>query len=460
MERFTLPQTYTSKANGPAPALFFAPAAVKTHVLSVLIGLQQGVQSGLVPDGWTLTDAIAVAIALAALFAAFFLGRLFRRPGTSLVSHDSQELAELRRNLRRMEQENEELSLFFVVVPDLIRQLNANRDKRKIAPILIRLVDVIFEPTQICIFYRSSGGDRLKLISSKGLPRSISDQDTQVMFSDGRIGWVAEHQMVMDTRDFVSASSFRGESPGVSSRFNVDLCAPIVDADENRTLGIITVGGLTRYPRSEKKMIKMVADLGSMGIKNAVYHQRIQAQANEDSLTQLYNKRFGTDKLALAINQSETTGEPLAVFLFDIDHFKNYNDTNGHLEGDEVLRELGKIVRSAIRADDFAVRFGGEEFLIVFTGTDKPGALVAAEKVRRTIQAYPFPHGEKQPGGDLTISGGVSALRTDSMNSTELLRLADEALYTAKRQGRNRVLACRTPYLSGSAGEPVSPAVS
>ena len=231
----------------------------------------------------------------------------------------------------------------------------------------------------------------------------------------------------------------------------------MVDVDENVTMGVITVGGLTRYPRNEKKMIKMVADLGSMGIKNAEYHQRIQQQANVDALTQLFNKRYGTDRLALTINQVERSGEPLSVYLFDIDHFKTYNDTNGHLAGDDILREVGKLVRSTIRADDFAVRFGGEEFLVVFPGTDKPGALVAAEKIRRTIESYPFDHQDKQPGGRLTVSGGVATFRTDSMSSTELLRLADEALYEAKKQGRNRVLACRTPYLSGSVGDDTAP---
>ena len=423
---------------------------------------------GVAADGSEVLELLSVELMVAAavivsLVGGYFLGRFLRpshSPPPQPRDTSDGELGHMRRNLRRLELENEELALFFLTVPDLIRQLNANRDKRQIAPILIRLLDTIFEPAQICLFYRSSTGDRLKLVSGKGLPRSVTDQDTYVVFSDGRIGWVAEHQMVMDARDFVSASSFRGESPSISSRFHVDLCAAMVDMDDNKTIGVISVGGLSRCPRNEKKMIKMVADLGSMGIKNAEYHQRIQIQANVDALTQLYNKRFGTDRLALSINQAEKTGEPLSVFLFDIDHFKNYNDTNGHLEGDEILREIGKLLRTTIRGDDFAVRFGGEEFLVVFIGTDKPGALVAAEKVRRTVDAYPFTHEQNQPGGKLTISGGIAAFRVDSLNSTELLRLADEALYQAKRQGRNRVFACRTPSLTRSHADDPSPATT
>ena len=104
--------------------------------------------------------------------------------------------------------------------------------------------------------------------------------------------------------------------------------------------------------------------------------------------------------------------------------------------------------KAAIRADDFAVRFGGEEFLVVFQDTDKEGALIAAEKIRRQIESFPFENKDQQPGGNLTISGGVASFPLDSRSSTELVRLADEALYLGKKQGRNRVMACRTPYIS------------
>jgi diguanylate cyclase (GGDEF)-like protein len=389
---------------------------------------------------------------LAATGVGFLAARLysyFQSAGDKSAGTDKdQDSVELRRALRRMEQENNAMTLFFVTVPDLIRQLQSNRDKRQIAPLMIRLLEVIFEPTQICVFYRSVAKDSLKLAASKGLHRAVEDMGLRVNLSEGRIGWVAEHQVVMDSRDFSSAQGFRGEEPGLTSRIQIDLCAPMIDPDDNRTIGIITVGGLGRYPRNDKKMIKMAADLGSMGIKNAEYHKRIQTLANEDSLTKLYNKRFGRDNLALFINDAEKSNRALSIYLLDIDHFKNYNDTNGHLAGDEVLRQIGRLLLSVIRADDFAVRFGGEEFLVVFQETDKEGALMAAEKIRRQVEGYPFPFQDRQPGGNLTVSGGVAAFRTDAQNSTDLIRLADEALYEAKRQGRNRVIACRTPYLS------------
>ena len=398
---------------------------------------------------------LAGILMVAGVSLGYTLSRFFSAPGQrsleqaeSESSSMSSDNVELRRTVRRMENENNELTLFFVTFPDLIKQLNTNRTKRNIAPVLLRLLEVIFEPGQICIFYKSKEGDSFKLAASKGLPRAIEEQSIQVRANEGRVGWVAQHQIVMDARDFATSAQNHGESAKFAQRIQIDLCAPMVDSDDQATVGIITVGALGRYPRNEKKMIKMVADLGSMGIQNAEYHQQIQTLANEDGLTGLYNTRSGAKNLSLSINSAEQRNQALSVFLFDIDFFKKYNDSQGHLAGDDVLRQLGRVVRAAIRADDFAARFGGEEFLIVFQDTDKEGALIAAEKIRRQVEGFPFANKDQQPGGNLTISGGVASFPLDSRSSTELIRLADEALYKGKQEGRNRVMACRTPYLS------------
>jgi diguanylate cyclase (GGDEF)-like protein len=289
----------------------------------------------------------------------------------------------------------------------------------------------------------------MKLTASQGLPDSVDKTAFEVSYEQGLIGWVASHQMVMTAHDFEMASSQTGVRREIHHGLQVDLCAPLIDPDGEVTLGVVTVGGLTLHQRYAKKMIKMVADLGSLALKNTEYYRRIRTLAKQDGLTLLYNKRAGGEQLSLAINDAEQRVEDLSVFLFDIDNFKAYNDTNGHIAGDEVLREVGQILQNALRADDFAVRFGGEEFLVVLHDTDKQGALIAAENLRARIEKHPFPFEESQPGGRLTISGGVASMRTDSRISTELVRLADEALYQAKSAGRNCVLPYRAAYLSG-----------
>jgi diguanylate cyclase (GGDEF)-like protein len=144
----------------------------------------------------------------------------------------------------------------------------------------------------------------------------------------------------------------------------------------------------------------------------------------------------------------------LSVFLFDLDNFKNYNDTNGHGAGDKLLQQLAKLVGENTRQSDLVGRVGGEEFLVIFTDTDKSQALALAETIRSTISSYEFPYAERQPLGFISISGGVASFSEDSLDSVKLLRLADEALYRAKAAGRNRVLAVDQHYIGGEAVEP------
>ena len=135
----------------------------------------------------------------------------------------------------------------------------------------------------------------------------------------------------------------------------------------------------------------------------------------------------------------------LSVFMFDIDNFKNYNDTNGHLAGDELLQELARLVQDNIRKDDVFGRFGGEEFLVVLPHTNASQALAAAEKLRAVVADHAFAFRDSQPLGRVSISGGVAEYPHDGRDAVALLRAADQALYDAKHRGRNRVLAAARP---------------
>ena len=133
----------------------------------------------------------------------------------------------------------------------------------------------------------------------------------------------------------------------------------------------------------------------------------------------------------------------MAFAMIDVDNFKHYNDTHGHPEGDGILRSLSAIIRERIRQTDVACRYGGEEFAVLLPDTSLDGAAEVAEYLRRRVEEFAFPHEETQPGGQLTISIGVAEV-TDSLNDPlELVKRADEALYEAKRKGRNRVQVAR-----------------
>jgi len=158
-----------------------------------------------------------------------------------------------------------------------------------------------------------------------------------------------------------------------------------------------------------------------------------------DALTGLHNRRYMERHIGGLVEQACSLGKPLAVLMLDVDHFKAINDTYGHAAGDEVLREFALRIRRSIRGLDLACRYGGEEFLVVMPETDLSAAALAAERLRRRIASDPFPIQRGKQAMEVTISVGIAAL-AEGEDPASVLKRADEALYRAKRDGRNRVV--------------------
>ena len=159
-----------------------------------------------------------------------------------------------------------------------------------------------------------------------------------------------------------------------------------------------------------------------------------------DALTGLFNRRYMESHLGTLIEQATARGKPLSTLVIDIDYFKAINDTDGHDAGDDVLRDFALRLKRSIRGIDLACRYGGEEFVIVMPETDMAVAAMVAERLRRRIAAEPFPIQQGARAVPVTISIGIAALRGNDDTAAALLKRADQALYRAKRDGRNRVV--------------------
>ncbi len=181
-------------------------------------------------------------------------------------------------------------------------------------------------------------------------------------------------------------------------------------------------------------------------IRRRRYHDKLRSMLDEsvslaytDSLTGIYNRRYMNAHLVRKIKEIEETAKPVSVMIFDIDHFKQVNDTYGHAAGDEVLKGFAKRVDGGIRDSDLLARYGGEEFVVIMPDTPAEVALIVAERLRQRLEKEPFPVAGADEALVVTASLGV-ATTTDAAESAEaLLGRADEALYTAKNGGRNRV---------------------
>lgn len=169
--------------------------------------------------------------------------------------------------------------------------------------------------------------------------------------------------------------------------------------------------------------------------------RRLEKETITDGLTGLFNHRHFYNRLEFEINRAIRADHPVSILILDVDNFKQYNDKYGHPRGDEALRICAAAIQDSVRGIDIAARYGGEEFAVILTETDKKGAIVAAEKIRNAIEEQRF----RDEGGDtthnVTVSIGVSSYPADTKELKELVRMADNALYTAKREGKNRVCA-------------------
>jgi len=168
---------------------------------------------------------------------------------------------------------------------------------------------------------------------------------------------------------------------------------------------------------------------------------RLQRLAITDGLTGLYNYRYFWEQLYQEVNRAKRHNLRVSLLMMDIDFFKHYNDAHGHPAGDDVLVTIAKLLKENIRKIDIPARYGGEEFSIILVETDKQAAHFVAEKIRALIEEYPFQYENGQPNGRLTVSIGVSTYPEDGDSADALVNKADQRLYRAKQEGKNKVIS-------------------
>ncbi len=169
--------------------------------------------------------------------------------------------------------------------------------------------------------------------------------------------------------------------------------------------------------------------------------EKLRQLAITDGLTGIYNHRYFRRQLKLEISRSKRFKMPFSLILFDLDYFKTYNDQFGHLSGDKVLKRFARLLYEHIREVDTVARYGGEEFVLLLPGTDKEAAVMVAEKIRLLVSHTPFPHIKKMQSGKVTVSAGVATYPDDARDGEELIQKTDQAMYQAKKAGRNQTIA-------------------
>ncbi len=190
------------------------------------------------------------------------------------------------------------------------------------------------------------------------------------------------------------------------------------------------------YSVLELQYITRIVRFASIAIENASLFR----QATTDRMTGLFSHHFFEKTLDEELERARRYKSTFSLVMFDIDHFKKFNDAYGHLQGDRIIRDIAKLLGKSIRQVDFAARYGGEEFAVILPAVDVKGAMVVAERLRRKVEACDFASATGGPALHVTISVGVTEFDPESAYApTEIIREADRALYKSKETGRNRV---------------------
>jgi two-component system cell cycle response regulator len=271
-------------------------------------------------------------------------------------------------------------------------------------------------------FYHFKGLKREKLtlkISNMGSIISFLEQDeyNQISFSYFKDNF----------RDAGTTEQLQRLSPDIVVPLRTDkgVCGLIL-------LPIRAEGG--SYSLLDIQYMTQIVRFAAIAIENT----NLYWQATTDRMTKLFSHHFFQQNLEEEIARAHRYGTTLSLIMIDIDHFKKFNDTYGHLQGDLIIKELAKILRGSVRNIDFTARYGGEEFAVILPEVKAEGAIIVAERIRKIVEQYSFP-GEEGPL-HVTVSIGVAEFKPTRMRSaSQLIAEADKALYQSKEMGRNRI---------------------
>ncbi len=266
-------------------------------------------------------------------------------------------------------------------------------------------------------------------------------QNIQVQKKGTLSNWVSTHQQALflpDLRQSIELDDVEiitiGKNKPTLSWMGVPMRGAHVD-------GVMAISSYrpNAFDRSDLELLSNIAQRAALALDNTHHHAIVEKQARLDSLTHVYNHGYFIKIMQEQAQASQKQNQPLSVIMLDIDFFKQYNDTFGHLIGDEVLISLCDVIRRHIKNTDAVGRWGGEEFCIALPNTDGQQALQVAQRIRETMSTLKVRNAEQMTIPIPTVSQGIAVFPTETEDITKLIDLADKRLYIAKERGRDQI---------------------
>lgn len=340
-----------------------------------------------------------------------------------------------------LEQRLRERALLF----DIVRASASERELGDVLEDIATRVGKALHFRECLLFLVDPDTRRLTLRAAYGFESPGELLERIVLFDEDLLGKVAvtgEHTMIDDLEKLEGDVLW-----GPIRRTGSIAILPIVHHGKTTGVMAATREQTSGFSDVDTALLEAISEQVGLAIRHTQLFHELRRGSQHDDLTGLGNRRLLRIRLDDELHRAERFGQTVSVLVIDIDHFKSLNDRHGHPTGDASLRKLAGLMTRNLRRIDTIARVGGEEFVVLLPRTSLTEASVVAEKLRSVVERTEFPGGEGQPGGTLTISIGVATLRHDETGA-DLLARADTALYAAKDQGRNCVVAAPQPTIS------------
>ena len=273
-------------------------------------------------------------------------------------------------------------------------------------------------------------------------------KDVRVRVGEGIAGWVAKTGEAAIVPDVNADPRFSGQVDKVTNMMTHSvICVPIRTKD--RVLGVIEIinyVGKRDFGAEDQGLLQAMADYAAIALENAIQVKRIHELTITDDVTSLYNARHLNFVLETEIYRSNRYHYEFSLIFIDLDHFKEVNDTHGHLVGSKLLREIAEVVRTSLRLIDYAFRYGGDEFVVLLPQTGKESATVVARRLHQRMNEARF-IADENLNLHVTASLGLASFPVDANTKAELVRLADEAMYLVKNTSRNNIAVAKVGLL-------------
>jgi diguanylate cyclase (GGDEF)-like protein/PAS domain S-box-containing protein len=338
--------------------------------------------------------------------------------------------------VKELQQRNLEINLLNEM-GDLLQSCQSREDAYAV---VAQFMDSLFSKSPGGLYILSDSRLILDLVTSWG------ENQAQNPVYDARKCWALRRGQLHTVTQHQSKLCCHVETPSEASlEYRPYICIPLVAQGE--TFGVLHVTSPQEDPGSPyqtlehwEQLVRSVAERSALALANLKLREILHVQSIRDVLTNLFNRRYMEETLERELHRAQRRGTNLGFIMMDIDHFKAFNDTYGHDAGDTLLHELGNYLQLNIRAEDIACRYGGEEFVIILPEINQEDVLERAEELRLGIRDLRVQyHGQfLRP---VTMSFGVAMYPQHGPGPTDLIRAADNALYQAKHNGRDRVEA-------------------